>query len=237
MRIQILPRRKFVIIFVRCVVEREECRTAMRGGASGCVDGGMSYFSSLWRDCARGMVCVNTRKGKRMGVLVDVPGGGWMRLRRPVSLPGSVEAKISLWVIVGREVSLRPIMTRRRGGGGCWSLVFSYLVVRVSVAISSMLEPIVADQREVWREGFVRADQMDSVCVRKRGSMRTSASSRMRVVMLGSGSGGEAESLSASSCLRVMAWRRESGVETRMSDLTILSRVAPSDPESSESLP
>lgn len=45
-KIQILPRRKFVIIFVRCVVEREECNTAMRGGLSGSVDGGMSYFNS-----------------------------------------------------------------------------------------------------------------------------------------------------------------------------------------------
>lgn len=69
MRIQILPCRKCVIIAARWGVVREECRRAMRGGVSLAVvplvvdvdddddvGGGMSYFISLWRDSARGMV-------------------------------------------------------------------------------------------------------------------------------------------------------------------------------------
>lgn len=166
--------------------------------------------------------------GRRRGF---VAGGGRIRLRRPVNLPGSVDEKISLWVMLGRDVSFSPIMTRNKGH---FRVVF---VVSVETAISSMLDPIVADQRDVRRDGFVRADQMDSICVRKRGSRRISASSRMRVVICGSGIGA-AVPVSLLVVPFVMAWRSESGVETRMSDLTmvLLPCAGVSDAESSTSL-
>lgn len=121
---------------------------------------------------------------------------------------------MSLWVMLGRLVSFRPIMQRRRGER-FFDLIFRVVwrVVMVEVVSSSMLLPIVADQREVRRWVFVQADQRARVWVRKRGSRRTSASSRIRLVMFGRGSGEfEFEG--------VMALRRERGVETRMSDLT-----------------
>jgi len=121
---------------------------------------------------------------------------------------------MSLWVMLGRLVSFRPIMQRRRGGRFVgWILRVDSRAVMVERASSSMLEPIVADQREVRRAGFVHADQMERVWSRKSGSRRTSASSRMRWWTCRSWRGVlELEG--------VMALRRESGVDTRMSALT-----------------
>lgn len=57
----------------------------------------------------------------------------------------------------------------------------------VDWARDSMDEPMVADQRDVRREGFEQAVQMARVCERKSGSRRTSASSRTSKLTAGRG--------------------------------------------------
>src|SRR5271163_3778369 len=113
-------------------------------------------------------------------------------------------------MVGGRAESFRPTTTRRSEGPcfvvmsrSCWREVM------VSKAKDSMFEPIVADQREMRRSREVQADQMARVWARKRGSRRTSASSRTRLLTLGR------EYVEVE--LSVMALTKSRGVVTRMS--------------------
>jgi hypothetical protein len=169
---------------------------------------------------ARGMVCVKTRKGGRRETEVSELGMdvGCRSCLNPISFPCSVAAYVNWCVIFGIAVSFNPTTRRMSGargvlGGG--DMRFQRSLIEL-IARASMLEPMVADQRPTRRWGEVQAFQIERVCSRKRGSRRTSASSRTRWRMFGS---------SATLSPYFRALRRARGVATRIPALTISERL------------